>query len=263
MKTLFTILVLFISAKSLAHVCHISLYDPYNRPYLNVYSTQDPDCQQAANTCYRKISERRLDPNYYRCYTISMTNDPLVSQPQTRPQNRPQNNPSTIEPIDTDYQRGIEMGETVIYEGKLWLVSSSRNGFHDLIPEGGKKKDKVEGISRRQIAITRGCLRNICTKTSVISRLTRSYMAVKGIDFRGRYILKNVANKELTFDVDFMYLIKTEGCVNDVCVGKTVQDRYNQYFEVVGMQADGLVVIKDERQKLSFSVDPRELIATN
>lgn len=262
MKTLLTMLMLVFSAKSMAHVCHISLYDPYGRPYLNFHSTLDQDCQQAANSCYQSIADRRLDPNQFKCYTVSMTNDPQTARPVAA---RPV--PGAIQPADRDYLRDIEMGETVIYQGKLWLSSTPMNGLYDLIPEGGKKKDMVERVPRREIAITRGCLRNICTKSSVISRSTQNYMAVEGIDYNGRYILKNVSNRELTLNVDFMYLVRTEGCINngfgEVCVGNTVQDRNYRYFEVVGIQSEGMVVVKDQNQKLYFSIDPRGLGVTN
>ncbi len=262
MKTLLTLLVLVFSAKSMAHVCHISLYDPYGRPYMNFYSTLDQDCQKAANSCYQSIADRRLDPNQFKCYTVSMTNDPQTARPVD-----PRPVPGAIRPSDNDYVREIEMGETVIYQGKLWLASTPVNGFYDLIPEGGKKKDMEEGIPRREIAITRGCLRGICTKSAVISRTTQAYMSVEGIDYNGRYIVKNVTTRELSLNVDFMYLVRTEGCINngfgEVCVGYTVQDRSNRYFEVVGIQSEGMVVVKDANQKLYFSIDPRGLGVTN
>ncbi len=259
MKALFTLLVLAFSGASMAHVCHISLYDPYNRPYLNFYTKLDVECQQAATACYQSISNRRLDPNYFRCYTISMTNDPqapVITRPGT-----------TVLASDKDYQREIEMGETVIYSGQYWLVSSSENGLYELKPEGGKKRDIVRGITRRELAITRGCLREICTKSAVISRSTKEYMAVEGIDYNGRYIVKNVTNDQLTLNVDFMYLVRTEGCVDNgfgkICVGYSVLDRNNNSFEVVGIQSEGLVVLKDDRQKLYFSINPIGLGVTN
>lgn len=262
MKTLLTMLLLVFSAKSMAHVCHISLYDPYGRPYLNFRSSLDQDCQMAANRCYQSIADRRLDPNQFKCYTVSMTNDPQTSRPVT---SRP--NPGPNPALDKDYLREIEMGETVIYQGKLWLTSTPVNGYYDLMPEGGKKKDMVESISRRELAITRGCLRGICTKSAVISRTTQKYMAVEGIDYNGRYIVKDIATRELTLNVDFANLVRTQGCINngfgEVCVGYTVQDRNNRYFEVVGIQSEGMVVLKDENQKFYFSIDPYGLGVTN
>lgn len=159
--------------------------------------------------------------------------------------------------------RVIEMGETVIYDGKLWLTSTPVRDNYDLMPVDGKKKDIVKNINRRWLAVTRGCFRNICTKSSVISKHSKSYVAVEGITYNDRYILKNVATGELTAGVEFRYLVKTEGCLNngfeEVCVGDTVSDRKYQSVEVVGIQSEGLVVIKDHLQRMFFNIDPRGL----
>lgn len=268
MKALFSLLVLAFSSASMAHVCHISLYDPYNRPYLNFYTKMDVNCQEAANACYQSISNRRLDPNYFKCYTISMTNDPqapVVARPE--PRTIPATTSVSSSTSDKDHQRAIEMGETVIYNGQYWIASSPENGLYELKPEGGKKRDIVHGVTRRELAITRGCLREICTKSAVIVRSTKEYMAVEGIDYNGRYIVKDVTNDKLTLNVDFMYLVRTEGCVDNgfgkICVGYKVLDRNNYAFEVVGIQSEGLVVLKDERQKLYFSINPIGLGVTN
>lgn len=214
MKKLLFTTALLASANVFAHVCHISLYDPYNRPYLNFYSYQDVNCQSAANSCYKAISDNRLNPNYFKCYTISMTDD--VQQP-TRPTVRdlPVNRPvqpqtPVIASTDTDYRRELERGETVLYQGKQWLVVlESNDGLFELMPVGGNKKEIEKNIERRNIAITRGCLRDICTKTSVTYKVTQTSYAVEGIDWNGKYILKDVISGKIVTDVDYLQIQKT------------------------------------------------------
>lgn len=260
MKTLLTLVMLFISFKSMAHTCHISLYDPYNRPYLNFYSQWDQNCVEAANRCYQSIRDYRLNPTRYKCYTISITNDQQVArQPQAL------NSTSTI---DQDYRRPLEIGESVFYKGKYGVVTFlSPEGLYEFLPQGEKKKEIIKDIDRSDLAITRGCLRNFCTKTSVISKSTSKFMSVEGIDYLGRYILQDVDTKEYSFNVEFYNLVRTTGCLETVyrekiCTGSTVLGRGNTYYEVAGIQSENMVVLKDEGGKLFFNVNPAGLVIT-
>lgn len=203
MKKLILTTALLATANVYSHVCHISLYDPYNRPYLNFFSHQDVNCQAAANSCYKAISDNRLNPYYYKCYTISMTDDVVVNRP-VQPQT------PVISSTDTDYRRELERGETVFYQGKQWLVVlESTDGLFELMPVGGNKKEIEKNIERKNIAITRGCLRDICTKTSVTYKVTQTSYAVEGIDWNGKYILKDVISGKIVTDVDYLQIQKT------------------------------------------------------
>lgn len=200
MKYMLVLTFLLLSAKSMAHTCHISLYDPYNRPFLNFYSYMDNNCVLAANKCYQAIVEHRLNPNQYKCYTVSMTNDD-GNQP-TRP-GRPL--PGTITPEDQEYRREIERGERVIFQNNLYVVIyANADGIYEIMPDGGEKRDIVKNIPRNQLAITRGCLRNICTKTSVLLKRIQRNVSVEGIDFSGKYILREVGGKDFISNVDFL-----------------------------------------------------------
>ncbi len=260
MKTFFTLVLLIFSVKSIAHTCHISLYDPYNRSYLNFYSHWDQNCAEAASRCYQAVRDLRLNPNQFKCYTISITNDPQVSREPVV------TNPLTS--ADQDYRRPIEMGESVFHLGKYGVVTFiSPDGRYHFLPEGKKKRDTIENIDRSELAVTRGCLRDICTKTSVISKTTQKFMSVEGIDYLGRYILQDVETKEYSFNVEFFNLVRTEGCIETVygekvCTGNTVLGRGNTYYEVVGIQSDKLVVLQDENGKLFFNVNPGSLVIT-
>lgn len=266
MKTLLTLVLVFFSVKSIAHTCHISLYDPYNRPYLNFYSQQDQNCTAAADRCYQSIRDYRLNPQYYKCYTISMVNDPQVAS-QPLPTREPLAT-NTIPSTDQDYRRPIEMGESVFHQGVYGVVTFiSDEGLYEFLPAGKKKKDIVENVDRNALAVTRGCLRNICTKTSVISKSTQKFMSVEGIDYLGRYILQDVETKEYSFNIEFYNLVRTEGCLETVygekiCTGAMVLGRGNIYYEVVGIQSENLVVLKDENGKLLFNVNPGSLVIT-
>jgi hypothetical protein len=195
MKTLLLFFAMLVSANVFAHTCHISLYDQYNRPYLNFYSTQDLNCQAAANQCYQTILSNRLNPNQYKCYTISITADQSQFQPQR---------PGFIEPDDREFLRVLERGETVYFKNHPWLViyETSENTY-ELIPVGGKKNDIEKNVSRSDIAITRGCLRKICAKSSVYYTRAQKEMAVEGIGYNGKYVLKDVDSNAVFTDVIF------------------------------------------------------------
>lgn len=265
MRSILALVVLLFSFKSMAHTCHISLYDPYNRPYLNFFSENDQNCQAAAQSCYQAISYNRLNPYQYKCYTISIMNDRVASAQAEAPSR------DMISPMDQDYRRQLSLGESVYYQGKYGVVTNlSENGLYNFLEQGKKKKDVEENIDRKDIAITRGCLRDICTKTSYISKSSQKYVSIEGIDYNGRYIVQDIVTKENTFEVEFYDLAKTKGCVEgrrgEVCVGNTVlgQDRraYNRYYEVAGIQSDRMLVLKDKDGKLVFNIDANAVMIT-
>ena len=263
MKTLFTMVVLLLSFKAMAHTCHISLYDPYNRPYLNFYSNMDNNCQAAAQTCYRAISERRLDPYYYKCYTISITNDPVSTQ-NIQNQNA---RASTITDNDQDYRRTLEVGESVFYKDTYGVITFiDENGLYEFLPQGKKKKEIVKGIDRKEIAISRGCLRNICTKSATISRTHEVRMSVEGIDYLGRYILQDIVSKNYFFEVEYQNLVRTKGCIETVwgkiCTGETAIGPGNRYYVVAGLQSENMLVLQDEEGKLHFNINPGAVVIT-
>lgn len=207
MKTLLLFFALLASANLFAHTCHISLYDPYNRPYLNFYSQNDLNCQEAARRCYDTINYNRL-PRQYQCYTISMTADYVQPTQPTQP-TQPVQRPDYIAPDDREFLRDIEMGETVYYKNKQWMVVyGDGDKLFELMPVGGKKDEIERNIPRAEIAITRGCLRKICTKTSVVYSRAQKPMSVEAISYTGLYVLKDIESKAVFSDVPFLDLQK-------------------------------------------------------
>lgn len=248
-----------------AHTCHISLYDPADRPYLNFYSSNDKDCKAAAQRCYTAISQYRLNPYHYKCYTISMTEDPRTTPPEPeKPREEPK--PEIPKPSG-EARRDVETGETVLFNGNRWIVTEAGQGL-SLKPEGGKDKDIVRNIARREVAITRGCQKEICTKSSVIEMSSKSYLSVEGIDFEGRYITQSIGSTKLNSPLEYSALARTSGCVTStnvgVCAGNTVIARNNTYYKVAGIQPNDKVVLEseDNDRKLYFDVDPRTLTVT-
>lgn len=286
MKTLIALGLFLISFASFAHTCHISLYDPYNRPYMNFYSQWDTNCQSAASRCYETIRTQRLDSRYYRCYTISMTEDPQTRptprpnpnpmpqpNPNPRPNPEPQPNPTpdtNPTPEDTsEHRRSIEVGETVIFQSKYWVVTSvAGRGFYNLKLVGGRNSDLVKDVARHYVALTRGCHQEICAKQSVIDMSSKQYVAVEGVDYHGKFITKNTQTGALSFDVDFSQVARTSGCLSTdqvgICTGNTVVARDNRYYKVVAIQPDRKVVLEseDNNRKLQFDIDPISLTVT-
>lgn len=256
MKMLILLSLLMMSFKSMAHTCLISLYDPYNRPYIYFPTENDPNCSNAANQCYGSIQSMRLDPRVYRCYTISMKEDAVNTRviPQV-----PQR--SVVE--KSDHQRVVLNGETVIFEGKHWIVSSIEERVLSIKEKNGKDK---KNVSRQAVAVTRGCYKGICTKTSILSKRTQTYLSVEGIEYNGRFLLQDVNSKEFPVSEEYQNIAVTEGCVapftGQVCVDNKVIDQRNRYFTVVGIQTDGSVVVKDESGKLYFNQNPAIFVIT-
>lgn len=259
MKMILLLSLMVLSFKSIAHTCLISLYDPYNRPYVYFATEKDPNCQSAARQCYDSIQYNRLDPQVYRCYTLRMEADPVTTRPVPQVPEVPQK--PVVE--TTDHQRAVTNGETVIYEGKHWVVSSVEGRVLSIKEKNGKDKNSV---SRQAVAITRGCFKGICTKTSVLSKRTQTYLSVEGIEYNGRFLLQDVNSKEFPVSEDYRNIAVTEGCVSpftgQVCVDNKVIDQRNRYYTVVGIQTDGSVVIKDESGKLYFNQNPAIFVIT-
>ena len=212
MKTLLLLSALLASANVFSNTCHISLYDPYNRPYFDFHSQNDPGCQAAARECYQSIRNYRLDPNQYKCYTISIKDD-RPTQPtrtvQPARQTQPAQRPDYIAPEDREFLRDLDMGETVYFNNKQWLVVYGDGyGKYELMPENRKIKDMEKNVARANIAITRGCLRNICTKTSVFNTRLNKEMAVEAIAYNGTYVLKDIYSGDIVSNVPVMDIRK-------------------------------------------------------
>lgn len=275
MKKILILGTLLYAGLGLAHTCHISLYDPADRPYLNFYSSNDHNCQAAAQRCYTAVSQYRLNPYQYKCYTISMTEDarPNPTRTNTNTTNTSTNtntntNTTSIPKPSGEARRDIDSGETVLYKGGRWIVTEKLAQGFSLKPEGGKDKDIVNSISREELGITRGCQKEICTKTSVIEMATKSYLSVEGIDFEGRYLTQGIGSDKLNAPLDFRALARTTGCVSTsdvgICAGNTVIARNNIYYKVVGIQPDNRVVLEseDNSRNLYFDVQPNTLTVT-
>lgn len=268
------LLTVLVSAPALAHSCKVAIKDTRGTVFAILSTENDPQCGKAVNDCMSTLSYYRYDTRTHGCYVISKTPEDSP-RPTTRPE---QPRPAPQRPIPTptptpaptpatDSRRDVEVGETVIFQSKYWVVTGSpQTGFFDLKPVNKKEKDVLRDVARHYVVITRGCHMSICTKSSVIDMQTRSYLAVEGIDYNGKFVLKNPQSGQLSFDVDASTLARTSGCSNaaGICVGNTVIARDNRYFRVAAIQPNGLLVLEsqDNNRSLSFDVDSRYLTVT-
>jgi hypothetical protein len=168
-----------------AHVCHLGLYNPSILPIQHFYTQNDNQCVQASTQCVTAIRNLRLNPNHYKCYTIAMSEDPT-------PVVVPAPNPVPVPDVKSDAKRAIQLGETVIFNNDLWVVTALPSpGFLNLIPEAKRKESKiVENVNRTNVAITRGCHAGLCTRESVIDIRTRRTTAIIGIEYNGNFVVQ-------------------------------------------------------------------------
>lgn len=181
--------------------------------------------------------------------------------------------PAPTSTPSTDATRAIEAGETVIFNSAFnMVVAIASPNFYNLKPVNGRDRDIVKDVARQYVAVTRGCNVGFCANDSVINLATSSYMAVAGLEYDGQFVVKTVDGRDtLTFDVNASSLAWTKGCTPEgprkVCIGNVVMrqsNRNNAYFNVVGIQLDGKVVIEntDGQKQLTTNVSPDQLIIT-
>ena len=149
-----------------------------------------------------------------------------------------------------DGQRKVEMGETVFMKGTTYRVVGAKNSVYEVQPETSNKKKDILKVSRDQIAVTRGCTLNVCV-TDPVYNVPRGRMeAVAGITTLGEIVTKNEETGKLNEGpVRLKEIALGKGCVynrsnQEVCVGNTVQNRNHVFMEVVAIQHDRKLVVR-------------------
>jgi hypothetical protein len=263
---------LVFTAFAQAQTCKMKLQNPDGDTIVDLRVGNDPYCSKAYRAC-RNWYNWYQAPQGSSCVSVSDDGraaidyilypdyDSYYGHQQTIP------TPEPTVAVTSDATREIEHGETVFYNGSHYLVVSvNENGFYNLKPQKeDKDKNLVQDVVRPNISITRGCHAGICTHDSVIVVASGTYAAIVGIKYDGTYLTISVDGSEtLTADVNAYSLAKTSGCSNDryrkVCVGNVVmKGRYSTYYNVVGIQADGKLVI-EANGTLTMNVRNDELL---
>lgn len=259
---LFTVLM---SAPALASTCKVAIQDNRGSSFAIINTENDRGCFKAVASCQDSLAYYRYDTRIYSCVILQGLPAP-TPRTETRPApQEPRTNPAPVQTQASDSRRIIEVGETVIFQSKYWVVTGApQTGFFDLKPVNKKEKDVIRDVARHYVVMTRGCHQEICTKSSVIDMQSRNYFAVEGIDYNGKFVIKQPQNGQLSFDIDASSLARTTGCAAGVCVGNIVIDRSNRYSRVAAIQPNGLLVLEsqDNRRSLTFDVDSRFLTVT-
>lgn len=185
MKRLIMFSLLALTGLVQAQTCDIGLFNPAIEPVQIFRTRNDIHCERAATQCVNAIRSMRLNPKQYKCYTIAMTEDPT-------PAEVPAPEPVSVPEAKSDAKRPIQLGETVIFNNDLWVVTALPSpGFLNLIPEAKRKESKIiENVNRTTVAITRGCHAGLCTRDSVIDLRTRATTAILGIEYNGNFVVQ-------------------------------------------------------------------------
>lgn len=159
-------------------------------------------------------------------------------------------------------RRAVEVGETVIKSGATYTVVSAEGNQYEIQLEGSRKKKDLLRVKREEIAITRGCALNVCVTDPVYIVPRGRVEAVVGLTASGDLVTKNIADGKLSeVPVKLKEVALGKGCVQHVCVGNVVQGKNNSFFEVLAIQNDKKLVLKQERgSSVIANVDPAALI---
>lgn len=253
MKKLLVLVLLSLSATAFSQTCYVNMVDRYDRVVRTFAARGSDTCLEAMKECRKSIRlDYSRDPQYPNgsldCVRVGDTT-PL-----------PPTNPF---PRQTDNNRQLNNGETVIYHNSYYtVVGTAFNGTVAL--RSTWNYNITQGIRREDVAVTNGCNLNVCVGDSVINISTASYATVSGLTFHDGFVLKNTWNSTLS-TVDQFKVALTKGCTyggyNQICVGNQVLASNNTYYTVVAIQLDNRVVLKSNySSSLSVNIDPSSLI---
>lgn len=168
----------------------------------------------------------------------------------------------------SESRRTVSVGETVMYKGKIMIVSSITNGVLELREEEGRGKETSKA-KREEVSLTRGCSGAICVFDSVIDLVNKKYVAVAAISYNSFFITKSTEDqKTLSYEVARSSLAIASGCVQarrgQVCVGNKGLASNNVYYQVVGIQDAKRIVVEtlDSAKYMYQDVDPNSLVIT-
>lgn len=223
------------------------------------------DCKEGMKQCRKEIRLRGL-LNRADCVRAS------VSYPNPNPNPNPRPYPDTNPypgPVGSDARRMLNNGESAILNNRyVTVMGANFNGLYAVRSTDGWNTI-TNGVRREALSVTNGCAYTTCTSDSVIDINTARYVTVVGISFDERVTTKSTDGwNTLVSGIETRNLAATKGCAysryGQICVGNTVINNMNRYSTVVGIQADGFVVLKstDGWNTISTRVDPASLVIT-
>lgn len=148
--------------------------------------------------------------------------------------------------LAADYDRQVEVGEQVILANSYGAISwQNENGDKFIVNIWGSRFPR-HGIKRSDVAVTSGCLKNICVGDTVLEVSSGDRMKVAGLSYRGEFIVSN--GKFLAGPMDKSALAVTHGCVEkqymNICVGDMISTGTygTELVKVVGITDDKVLV---------------------
>ncbi len=166
-----------------------------------------------------------------------------------------------------DGKREIEIGETVIMAGAIFIVVDTDGSNIDIQKQDGNRRKKdIVRVKRDKVSVTRGCSMSICVPDMVYHIPRGKMEAVAGITMDGKLITKSEKGVINMNAVDLREVAVGKGCTmnaknEQVCVGNTILSG-NRYFTVLAIQHNQKVIIETTESSTSVltNISPADFV---
>ncbi len=280
MKKLLLTSVFLLSSVSALATCRVDLIDVSGRVISSFRSNSSDHLtcmREALKECNYEKRMRQLSGS---CSSSSSSsggytqypNDPQYPSDPTYPSYPHQNDPyDPYYPGQGSYgYNSVRVGDVVIPDNynssKAKVVAMGYNS--EVMVKSTSYYSSNERVSLSNLAVTTGCLNNICVGDKVIpSSYSSSKATVVGINFaKQKFVVKSDSyyGDFERFSID--RLAATKGCIRSICVGEkvyTANSRGSSTVKAVNVYS-GKIVIQSDSYYSSFErVDYRDVFVTD
>lgn len=271
MKKLLMLLALSVSGSAFANYCTYQYVNPIPSDYRypgTVRTFTEYDCKEAAKECSKELRLRNLN-NRADCRQVNYPNP----GPNPNPNPYPNPGPNPYPDYGYDVRRPLQIGETVYYNNRIATVLGAgyNNQYAIRTTDSWGSTTTRNGVRREDLSITNGCNQNICVNSSIINVSTGRSGTIVALTYNNSFVVRTTDSwgSSVTTTLSRQYVAETQGCTsgyNQICVGYQVLTRTNRYGTIIGIQADGRVVVRTTDSWGSTvtqtNVNPSELVIT-
>lgn len=258
MNKLLIAAVMTLSTSAFANVCHVDMVDTLTGRLIERFRSYDDfeGCKEGMKDCRKEIRMRGL-VNRADCVREDFASAPL-----------PNPSPLPTPNYGHDARRPVQIGESVIFNNNFHtILGSTISGLYTVRYKDSWETKVHHGIHRSNLAVTSGCNLGLCVNEKAIDVESSTYVKVVGLGFSDDFVTETYDSwKSLTSGIRREQLAQTKGCVtrfySQICVGNEVMTTKDNYFTVIGIQTDGLVVLHSQKffGKIHANIDPTKLI---
>lgn len=223
MKLFVLLVLLAMSLPAFSQTCYVDMVDRYNRVVRSFTGFGDPNsCLEGMKQCRKAI---RFEPQLGGVDCLRANSQQPTPQPNPYP--NPQPNPYPM-------PNQIMIGETVFnISNSRYAVVVAQDYSAKYVLRYNDNNATGTGWDRSDLALLRGCERDLCVNDQIFNVSNSRYAAVAGIQLGGKFVLKYSDNGATGSGWAREDVAIMKGCQQGLCVGTRVINVSNRRYAVI------------------------------